>query len=193
MSTSWGKKADYDKKIVQKYTPEQKFWRFPQEFEKVIQPLSVIEDVYTIAKRVFEIARETITVEILDYRKGVLNLLHDMRGDCDEFTDLMVVLLRKLSFPVRRVTGMTYDFLTGKIVHHAWPEIYSPALKTWIPIDAAMNYFGFQSLTVIPMKIEGTTVLPSQLHVNFLDPTQKIDLDLKLLDTEITTSFLRLY
>ena len=47
LSTSWGKKADYDKKIVQKYTPEQKFWRFPQEFEKVIQPLSVIEDVYS--------------------------------------------------------------------------------------------------------------------------------------------------
>lgn len=185
LSNQWGKKTDIDRKLVQKYTQEQKYWRFPQEFEELIKPLQQINDVCTIAEKVYTLARNTIVAENLEYRKGVLNLLHDMRGDCDEFTDLMVVLLHKLSFPVKRVTGMTYDFLTGKIVHHAWPEIYSPAYDTWIPIDSAMNYFGFQSLTVIPLKIEGSTVIPNQFVISKLDPTQRIDLKSKLLDTEI--------
>lgn len=188
LSTKWGSKNDYDRKMIQKYTGEQKYWRFPQEFEKLIQPLSSVSDVYNAALQVYEIAIKTITVELLDYRKGVLNLLHDMRGDCDEFTDLMIVLLRRLSFPVRRVTGMTYNFIDGKIVHHAWPEIFSPSYQMWIPIDAAMKWFGFQSLSVIPLKIEGTKIIPNTLEVNIINAQEKVDLDLQLLDTDIRLS-----
>ena len=190
LDNQWGKKTDIDRKLVQKYTQEQKYWRFPLEFEKLIHPLQKIDDVCTIAEKVYTLARNTIVAENLDYRKGVLNLLHDMRGDCDEFTDLMVVLLHKLEFPVRRVTGMIYDFLSGKIVHHAWPEIYSPTNDTWITIDSAMNYFGFQSLTVIPLKIEGSIVIPNQLVVSRLDPTQRIDITSKLPDTEIVATLI---
>lgn len=190
LSTQWGKKSDIDRKLIQRYTGEQKYWRFPKEFEEIINPFKHIDDVYTIAQAIYTIARKMIKPENLDYRKGIFNLLQDLRGDCDEFTDLMVVLLRKLSFPVKRTTGMTYEFNTGKIVHHAWPEIYSPTYDKWIPIDAAMNYFGYKSLTIIPLKIEGTTVIPHQLEVNYLDPSQRINVNLKLLDTVIVPSFL---
>jgi hypothetical protein len=190
INSDWGKKSDYDTKFIQKYTLEQKYLRFPEEFEKIIQPLNEIIDICKIAKEVYTIAKNLITIEYLDYRKGVLNLLREMRGDCDEFTDLMVVLLRKMGFPVRRVTGMIYEFTSKQITLHAWPEIYSPKYNKWVVIDAAMNYFGFQSLTVIPLKIEGTNVLPNQLEVNFVDQSQKISLDMQLLDIVITPSFI---
>ena len=190
LNNEWGSKNDYERKIIQKYTTEQKYWRLPKEFETLVESLRSIDDVFTIAKEIYNLAKKTISIEHLDYRKGVLNLLHDMRGDCDEFTDLMVVLLRKLSFPVRRVTGMTYDYLNGTIVHHAWPEIFSPKYQLWIPIDAAMNFFGYQSLTIIPQKIEGTTILPNTLEVSILDSKQKVDLDVKLLDVKVDITLL---
>ncbi len=189
LDTHWGKKSDCDRKIIQKYTTEQKNGRFPREFEELIQPYKHMDDIYKVSKEIYFLARKMIKTEFLEYRKGIFNLLQDLRGDCDEFTDFMVVLLRRLGFPIRRVTGMTYDFRTGKIVHHAWPEIYAPRYDKWIPIDAAMNYFGFQSLTVIPLKIEGTTVIPHTLEVSFMNQTQKIDVDMTLLDTEITFKF----
>lgn len=189
LSNQWGQKSDYDRKLIQKYTLEQKYLRFPKEFETLIQPFLKITDVYTIAKEIYTLAKQTIKVENLEYRKGVIKLLHDMRGDCDEFTDLMTVLLRKLSFPTRRVTGMVYDHVTNKITHHAWPEIYAPAYNIWVPIDAAMNFFGFRSLSVIPLKIEGTTVLPSTIELNLVDPSENVNTSLNMLDTVITVQF----
>ncbi len=185
LSKQWGKKSDFDRKMIQKYSQEQKFWRFPSEFEKLISPLEQIDDVFKIAQEIYTLAQKTIVAESLTYRKGVLNLIHDMRGDCDEFTDLTVVLLHRLAIPVKRVTGMTYDFISKKIIHHAWPEIFVPKYNKWVPIDSAMNYFGFQSLSVIPLKIEGSTVIPNQFEVSLVDPTQKIDVKIQLLETEI--------
>lgn len=185
LSSNWGFKSDYDQKLIQKYTQEQKYLRFPKEFDYLLKPFTKMTNIYVIAKQTFLLAQKLVKVEHLEYRKGIFKLLHDFRGDCDEFTDLMIVILRKLNCPARRMTGMVYDHLTGSITHHAWPEIYAPALESWVPIDAAMNLFGYRSLNIIPLKIEGTTVLQNNLESDVMDPTQDVETNLTLLDTEI--------
>ena len=102
----------------------------------------------------------------------------------------MIVMLRKLSFPARRMTGMVFDHVTQEITHHAWPEIYAPLFDSWVPIDAAMNIFGYRSLSIIPLKVEGTSVLQNSLEVDVMDQTQDIQTKLTLLDTEITVNSL---
>jgi hypothetical protein len=102
---------------------------------------------------VYSFVRNFIVAEDLDYRKGTVSLLKEKtpRGDCDEYTDLIIALLRSLKIPARRFTGIVYPN-----IFHAWPEVFSPKQNRWFPLDAAQQVFGFLSCKIAPLRIEGT-------------------------------------
>jgi transglutaminase-like putative cysteine protease len=62
----------------------------------------------------------------LRYRESAATLspgeiLQEQSGDCDEYTSLMVALLRAKGLPARRASGLLYDFDT--LAAHAWVEV----------------------------------------------------------------------
>lgn len=153
-SSNWGNIQDQNKKIVQKFTQELPFWKDSKELQNIIQRIPKFDSILVQSWHVFNFVRQFVKAENLEIRKGISNLLSEKEpvGDCDEFTDLIVTILRKLKIPVRRVTGISYPN-----TFHAWPEVFSSSLNKWLPIDAAQNSFGYLKSTIIPLKIEGTT------------------------------------
>jgi transglutaminase-like putative cysteine protease len=53
-----------------------------------------------------------------------VEVLRDESGDCDDYTALMVALLRTLGIPARRAAGLLYDLNT--LSSHAWVEAALP-------------------------------------------------------------------
>ena len=151
---NWGTIKDQNKRTVQKYTQELPFWKSSKELQNIIQKIPKFDSILLQCWHVFNFVMQFVKAENLDIRKGISNLLSEKEptGDCDEFTDLIVAILRKLGIPVRRVTGISYPN-----TFHAWPEVYSSYLDKWIPIDAAQYVFGYLKSSIIPLKLEGTS------------------------------------
>jgi hypothetical protein len=53
--------------------------------------------------------------------RSAIQALEDRSGDCDEHTTLMAALLRSMGIPVRRATGLLYDF--ERLSAHSWVEV----------------------------------------------------------------------
>jgi transglutaminase-like putative cysteine protease len=66
---------------------------------------------------------------LLKYQEGPtsrtpVEVLQDQSGDCDDYTALMVALLRTVGIPARHATGLLYDLNT--LSAHAWVEAALP-------------------------------------------------------------------
>ncbi|OLS16449.1 MAG: hypothetical protein HeimC3_53920 [Candidatus Heimdallarchaeota archaeon LC_3] len=162
-SSNWGNIQDQNKRIVQIYTQELPFWKDSKELQNILKRISKFDSILAQSWHVFNFVKQFVKAENLEIRKGISNLLSEKEpvGDCDEFTDLIVTILRKLKIPVRRVTGISYPN-----TFHAWPEVFSSSLKKWLPIDAAQNVFGYLKSSIIPLKIEGTTSHQDTINIS---------------------------
>ncbi|MHA1983271.1 MAG: transglutaminase-like domain-containing protein [Candidatus Hodarchaeales archaeon] len=154
-SGPWGSISLQDKSYVQKYTQKLPYWRESDEsiYNLLKEPLESTSLLF-ISYYVYELAKKVITPSDQDLRKGVSTVLSEDKpaGDCDEFTDLIITIMRKLKIPIRRVNGISYPS-----EFHTWPEVYISDLKRWIPIDAALHTFGYLKPSIIPLLIDGTT------------------------------------
>ena len=63
---------------------------------------------------------------------GASDALKKGRGDCTEYTDLLVTLARQLKLPARHISGYILTNLTS--IGHSWAEIYTQE-KGWITVD----------------------------------------------------------
>lgn len=61
---------------------------------------------------------------------SALDVLHTMKGDCNEHTWLFTALARAAGIPARVCIGVVY--MDGAFYYHAWPAVY---LGTWIEMD----------------------------------------------------------
>ena len=67
---------------------------------------------------------------------NALAVLHSMKGDCNEHTQLYVALVRSLGIPARVATGVLY--VNGKFYYNAWAEVW---LGDWVAVDPTFGEF----------------------------------------------------
>ncbi len=85
---------------------------------------------------------------------GALWAYNNLKGDCSEFSSLMITLLRIQNIPARKITGYlvsndpslrpkpgnVWSFDVNEIMGHAWMEYYVPDIG-WIACDPLWEYF----------------------------------------------------
>ena len=150
---NWGSINEIDPRLKRRSLQVLPFWRGIEKIQDSIDRVPVENGLFSQCLDVFSLVSNFVMPEELQNRKGVSKLLLNAKpslGDCDEYTDLMVAILRKLGTPARRITGIAYPK-----TFHAWAEVLTPALN-WIPLDAAMRNFGLRSVNTIPMITENT-------------------------------------
>ncbi len=78
------------------------------------------------------------------------------QGTCDEFSNLLIALLRSVGIPARYSAGIVYS--KGGWGYHAWVEAY---LDEWMPIDPTWDEIGWLDAGHIPMGsfVDGSEVL----------------------------------
>jgi transglutaminase-like putative cysteine protease len=76
--------------------------------------------------------------------KDALWVFENMRGTCDEYSNLYAAMLRSIGIPARIVNGIAYSDLeeTKGFNPHAWIEVYFNEIG-WVPFDANYGEFGF--------------------------------------------------
>jgi hypothetical protein len=79
----------------------------------------------------------------LEHRIGAAKAVRESEGDCDEYADLYISLMRIVKIPARRVVGHIFKG-QSEPEPHAWTEIYLEN-KGWIPVDPALETFGVLS------------------------------------------------
>jgi hypothetical protein len=67
---------------------------------------------------------------------NAMAVLHSMKGDCNEHTQLYVALVRSLGIPARVATGLLY--VNGKFYYHAWAEVW---IGDWVAVDPTFGEF----------------------------------------------------
>jgi hypothetical protein len=71
-----------------------------------------------------------------------LEVLHTMRGDCNEHTALFVSLARAVGIPARIAAGVVFSDRSGgpaAFYYHAWPEVLLGGATGWIPVDPTLG------------------------------------------------------
>ena len=107
------------------------------------------------ARKIFNWVSDNIdyTGDLTD-EKGALWAYNNLKGDCSEFSSLMITLLRIQNIPARKVTGFvvsnnpslrpkpgdTWSFDASEVLGHAWMEYYVPDIG-WIACDPTWDYF----------------------------------------------------
>jgi hypothetical protein len=67
------------------------------------------------------------------------SILKEARGDCTEYTLVLVALLRSAGIPAREVSGLAYAGDGLGFAFHAWAEAYIDG--RWIALDPTWNQF----------------------------------------------------
>jgi hypothetical protein len=81
---------------------------------------------------VYEHLKKEITISV----PSAVQVLEDLRGDCNEHTVLYVALARAVGLPARTDAGLVY--LRGRFYYHAWPEVW---LGQWVAVDPTLGQF----------------------------------------------------
>ncbi|HID60581.1 MAG TPA: transglutaminase domain-containing protein [Hadesarchaea archaeon] len=101
-----------------------------------------ITNPYYKAKRVFDYLMENLDYQLQQTEHGALWGLQMGKGDCTEFSNLFIALVRAVGIPAKSISGFGYLALytpeTGKDIKelgHAWSIFYLPGYG-WAPADA---------------------------------------------------------
>lgn len=82
-----------------------------------------------------------IRYQEVDGTRSPVEVLDDGSGDCDDFTRLMVAMLRAEGVPCRRVIGDLYDL--DSLIPHAWVEVALPLKRGgvhWFACDPTLAH-----------------------------------------------------
>jgi len=65
---------------------------------------------------------------------SAVDVLTNLKGDCNEHAVLFAALTKAVGIPVKVVLGVVY--LDGRFYYHAWNEVY---LGKWVPVDSTFG------------------------------------------------------
>jgi hypothetical protein len=80
---------------------------------------------------------------------SALQVLEQLRGDCNEHTYLYVALARAVELPAKIKVGLVYH--KGAFYYHAWPAVY---LGEWIEIDPTLGQYTVDATHIALMEGE---------------------------------------
>jgi hypothetical protein len=83
------------------------------------------------AEEIFKWVYKNVKKEMVISLPSALDVLHTMKGDCNEHTYLFTALARAAKIPTRITTGLV--FTKGRFYYHAWPAVYIDS--TWREMD----------------------------------------------------------
>jgi tetratricopeptide (TPR) repeat protein len=85
-------------------------------------------------RNIFEFVKNNLEYHIfLEQDRGAKKALKDGRGDCTEYSELMVTLCRAKKIPARIVMGLIPK-ITGQVGYHNWVEVFFPEYG-WVSFD----------------------------------------------------------
>lgn len=101
---------------------------------------------YLKAKKIFDFVNTYISYDYSEANKGAYNALLTAKGVCEDYSDLMVAMLRAVGIPARVVYGYWVDSkslsASGTDItnfRHSWVEFYLPEYG-WIFAEPTVDY-----------------------------------------------------
>ena len=92
-----------------------------------------------IAERINRWVHDSLIPTVSTGVPDALRVLHDRRGDCNEYTQLYVALARAAGLSARAATGLV--LVDGKFYYHAWPEVFLFRVRRWVAVDPMLGQF----------------------------------------------------
>jgi hypothetical protein len=87
------------------------------------------------AKNIFNWVYSNMHYKFPPEKRGVLEAISKLEGDCGQYSALFITLCRCVGIPARQQSGFTIS--GGKFGYHVWSEVYLPGLG-WIPMDTTI-------------------------------------------------------
>jgi len=104
-----------------------------------------------IVKQIFEFVKDTLDYKIFYFQdRGAKKALKEGKGDCTEYSELMVTLCRAKKIPARIVEGIIPHTI-GRVGYHNWVEVYFPDYG-WVAFDPTWADHPKASTTFYRMK-----------------------------------------
>ena len=82
------------------------------------------------ARAIYQWVNRQVDKEMTISLPSALDVLHTMKGDCNEHTYLAVALARAAGLPAKVTVGLAHH--EGAFYYHAWPAIYAGG---WLEMD----------------------------------------------------------
>ncbi|MBD3192880.1 MAG: hypothetical protein GF308_19730 [Candidatus Heimdallarchaeota archaeon] len=145
-----------------------KFW--PTNDSKIIDlvksAIHGYRETMDIVKLLFEFVNQKISYQRNNARNPADVTIATRVGDCSEYSDLFVTLLRRARIPARIIHGWTFDPETTRLDGHAWVEYFTPNLG-WVQCDPTWGFLAGVSCQHICRKREGIGVNLSDSSVKY--------------------------
>ncbi|MBD3230516.1 MAG: hypothetical protein GF329_20220 [Candidatus Lokiarchaeota archaeon] len=136
---------EFQKQLIKKYCTYSRYWQvLDPKIEKIVKSLKKKsgDNVKGYLKNTFQFVEDTIELrKDMNERLGAIEVIKEGVGDCDEFSDLFITLLRAANIPARRVVGLFISEKGSEHEFHAWTEVFIPHYNTFIPFDVALGFF----------------------------------------------------
>jgi len=136
----YGSIQDYSKNHDD-FLEETRIWDIDRVKHDQLRAILRSSDVYDVVCSIFEFVNNHVDYELHSGRRKASDTLKRKKGDCTEFSDLMVGLLRFMGIPSRLAFGRTIDRETYKLEAHAWVEFMTPD-ETWYAVDPTWGVLG---------------------------------------------------
>ncbi len=124
-------------------------------------------DIYDIVTKVFEFVNQYLEYKISRGRRPAEETLKLKNGDCTEYADLMISLLRFMGIPARLAFGHAIERSNLSLTGHAWVEFMTPN-EEYHSVDPTWGYLGGIPAThILEGYDEGNLINPIQNAVMF--------------------------
>ncbi len=137
------------------------------------------QDVLAILEYAMGKTNDSIEYHLPELNLGVVDLLYQNKGDCDDYAGLLVTLLRGFGIPSRTAEGDTVKADGAEDDYHAWAEVLIPLTDggyRWVMVEPTWSddemdpsrYIGYaskQHVYRIDMKTSFDTSDPSKFKI----------------------------
>jgi len=161
---------EYPLSIIGKYCHSSKYWNIHNpKIKEIVNNLKnkTGDNVKLYLKEAFNFVNNYIKFKKrMNERIGIEKILENKIGDCDEFSDLFITLLRAAKIPSIRSVGILASENNTKVPNynnkinnhnlyiskdiksntnfnefHAWSEVFIPHYNTFVPFDPTLKLF----------------------------------------------------
>jgi hypothetical protein len=87
----------------------------------------------------FEFVNQKIKYQINNQRDDAATTLRNRTGDCSEYSDLFVAILRGAKIPAKIIHGWTFHLKSYELTAHAWCEFFAPK-QGWLACDPTWGF-----------------------------------------------------